>query len=149
MTCCDVNRRLEYNLQAGFLEQINMFLHKPLMLSRMLSATPAAGGRDEGQGFGMEEARFLNEKPPCRWFLTLFKQWLWRNGTIFPLHLEQFLFLKILTFLFLDCKNRLLIRRLSGLPWWLRGKEPACECRRLGFDHFVGKIPWRGNCNPL
>ena len=70
MTCCDVNsdhRRQEYNLQAGFSEQINMFLHEPLMLSRKLSATPAdAGGRDEGQGFGMEEARFLNEKPFCR-----------------------------------------------------------------------------------
>ena len=24
-----------------------------------------------------------------------------------------------------------------------RGKEPTCQCRRLGFDPWVGKIPWR------
>ena len=27
-----------------------------------------------------------------------------------------------------------------GLPWWLSGKEPACQCR---FDPWVGKIPRR------
>ena len=31
----------------------------------------------------------------------------------------------------------------EGLPWWLSGKESACECRRSGFDPWVGKIPWR------
>ena len=25
---------------------------------------------------------------------------------------------------------------------WLRGKEPACQCRRLRFDPWVRKIPW-------
>ena len=33
-----------------------------------------------------------------------------------------------------------------GLPWWLSGKEYACQCRRhrrRGFDPWVGKIPWR------
>ena len=33
-----------------------------------------------------------------------------------------------------------------GLPRWLSGKESACQCRsrrRLGFDPWVGKIPWR------
>ena len=24
--------------------------------------------------------------------------------------------------------------RLSGLPWWLSGKESACQCRRHGFN---------------
>ena len=28
----------------------------------------------------------------------------------------------------------------SGLPWWLSGKESACQCR---FDPWVRKIPWR------
>ena len=23
-------------------------------------------------------------------------------------------------------------------------KEPTCQCRRLGFNPWVGKIPWRG-----
>ena len=29
------------------------------------------------------------------------------------------------------------------LPWWLSGKESACQCRRHRFDPWVGKIPWR------
>ena len=30
-----------------------------------------------------------------------------------------------------------------GLPrWWLSGKEPACQCRRCGFNPWVGKFPW-------
>ena len=28
-----------------------------------------------------------------------------------------------------------------NLPRWLRGKESACQCRRLGFDPWVRKIP--------
>ena len=30
-----------------------------------------------------------------------------------------------------------------GLPWWLSGKESACQCRRCGFDPSVAKIHWR------
>ena len=29
------------------------------------------------------------------------------------------------------------------LPWWLSGKESACQCRRCGFNPWVGKMPWR------
>ena len=29
------------------------------------------------------------------------------------------------------------------LPWWLSGKESACQCRGWGFNPWVGKIPWR------
>ena len=39
--------------------------------------------------------------------------------------------------------------QVLGLPWWLSGKESACQCRRPGFDPWVGKIPWRRKCNPL
>ena len=40
----------------------------------------------------------------------------------------------------------------AGLPWWLRGKESACHCRRLRGQQLVswgGKIPWRGNGNAV
>ena len=30
---------------------------------------------------------------------------------------------------------------LTGLPWWLSGKESACQCRRRGFNPWWGKIP--------
>ena len=29
----------------------------------------------------------------------------------------------------------------EGLPWWLRGNEPACQCRRCGFNLWVRTIP--------
>ena len=29
----------------------------------------------------------------------------------------------------------------GGIPWWLRGKESACQCRRHGFDPWSRKIP--------
>ena len=35
------------------------------------------------------------------------------------------------------------------LPWWLNGKESTCQCRRLGFDPLVGKIPGEGNSSSL
>ena len=36
----------------------------------------------------------------------------------------------------------------SGLPWWLSGKESACQCRRCRFNHWVRKIPWRRKWQP-
>ena len=38
--------------------------------------------------------------------------------------------------------------RLQGLPWWLRGLSVCLECGRLGFDPWVGKIPWRRKWQP-
>ena len=29
------------------------------------------------------------------------------------------------------------------LSWWLSGKESTCQYRRLGFNPWIGKIPWR------
>ena len=37
-------------------------------------------------------------------------------------------------------------------PYWLSGKEPACQCRRHKrdrFDPWIGKIPWRRAWQPL
>ena len=36
-----------------------------------------------------------------------------------------------------------------GLPWWLSGNKPACQCRRRGFSSLVGKIPWRRQPTPV
>ena len=32
---------------------------------------------------------------------------------------------------------------LFGLPWWLSGKESACQCRRHRFDPWSETISWR------
>ena len=32
---------------------------------------------------------------------------------------------------------------LFGFPGGANGKQPACPCRRCGFDLWFGKIPWR------
>ena len=37
---------------------------------------------------------------------------------------------------------------MSGLPWWLNGKEPTCQCRRCSFNLLVGKIPWQRKWQP-
>ena len=43
----------------------------------------------------------------------------------------------------LACRGRGNLFQEGGLPTWVSGKEPACQCRRLGFDPWVRKIPWR------
>ena len=35
------------------------------------------------------------------------------------------------------------ILRNRGLPWWLSGKESACQCSRHRFDSWIQKIPWK------
>ena len=37
--------------------------------------------------------------------------------------------------------------RKQGLPWWLSGKESACQCkrRRSGFNPWVGEDPLEKN----
>ena len=41
---------------------------------------------------------------------------------------------------------------LWGFPGGTSGKESACQCRRherLGFNPWVGKIPWRTEWQPI
>ena len=35
-----------------------------------------------------------------------------------------------------------------GLPWWLRRSRVGLQCRRPGFDPWVGKTPWRREWQP-
>ena len=43
----------------------------------------------------------------------------------------------------LSCIKISFISWLNGFPWWLSGKESACQCRRCGFSPWVRKFPWR------
>ena len=40
-------------------------------------------------------------------------------------------------------------RSFSGFPGGASGKEPACQCRRAGFDPWVRNIPWRQEWQPI
>ena len=40
------------------------------------------------------------------------------------------------------------LSKAVGFPWWLGGKESTCQCRRHGFDPWIGKIPWRRKWQP-
>ena len=43
------------------------------------------------------------------------------------------------------------MNKLIGASWGLSGKESICQYRRhkrLGFDSWVGKIPWRRAWQP-
>ena len=42
--------------------------------------------------------------------------------------------------------NQLIL--VIGIPWWLSGKESACQYRRCGFNPWVRKIPWRKKWKP-
>ena len=52
------------------------------------------------------------------------------------------------------CRERALCNYVfvaTGFPGGTSGKEPACQCRgwkSLGFDPWVGKIPWRRAWQP-
>ena len=46
-------------------------------------------------------------------------------------------------------REKLAKQVLSGLPDGSGSKESACQCRRCGFDPWVGKIPWRRKCQPI
>ena len=37
---------------------------------------------------------------------------------------------------------------ILGTIWRLSGEEPACQCRRLRFDPWVEKMPWRRKRQP-
>ena len=49
---------------------------------------------------------------------------------------------KVMSLLFIFCLGS------SWLPWWLRQKSVCLQCRRPGFDPWVGKIPWRRKWQP-
>ena len=36
----------------------------------------------------------------------------------------------------------------QNFPWWLSGKESACQCKRHGFNPWAGKIPWDRKWQP-
>ena len=63
-----------------------------------------------------------------------FREW-WRDIFHNPpqIHLKFFL-----------CSNILL-----WFPRWFSGKELICQCRRHGFNPWVGKIPWRRKWQPI
>jgi len=44
--------------------------------------------------------------------------------------------------------NESLSLSLEGLSWWLGQLSICLRCKRLRFDSWVGKIPWRKGWQP-
>ena len=63
---------------------------------------------------------------------------------IFVYGVRIFPFLRNLKII-LICFLKYRVKYQIGLPRWLCGKEFVCQCRRLGFDPWIWKIPWRKN----
>ena len=40
-------------------------------------------------------------------------------------------------------------KKVGGLPWWLRLQRIHLQCRRPGFNPWVGKITWRREWLPI
>ena len=49
----------------------------------------------------------------------------------------------------MSCFLSLSIVSWAGLPWWLSGKESACNAGDTGSIPKLGRSPGVGNCNPL
>ena len=47
-----------------------------------------------------------------------------------------------------DLANKHACTTFKGLLWCLSGKESTCQCKRLRFDPWVRKIPWRRKWQP-
>ena len=68
------------------------------------------------------------------------------SAQLFPWALFAFLYISAV------CAVEISLKSLLLLPWWLSGKESACQCRRhrrRGFDPWVWKIPWRKAWQPF
>ena len=68
------------------------------------------------------------------------------SAQLFPWALFAFLYISAV------CVVEISLKSLLLFPWWLSGKESACQCRRhrrRGFDPWVWKIPWRKAWQPF
>ena len=75
----------------------------------------------EGREPKKKKRIFWWKQPLNSWFLVLF-------------YLQDFHFWK-------ENLKKIIIKSWRGLSWWLRGKESTCQCRRHGFQPWLGKTP--------
>ena len=78
----------------------------------------------------------------CLFFNFFYNNFIWSPKTMLNKKLQQYFVFKLYLVQFS------IIYREQGLLSWCSGKESACQCRRRGFDPWVGKIPWRRKWQP-
>ena len=93
-------------------------------------------------------------------FLKLVKKNLW--FLVFEIHYSEYLVDsfhlthaqwcgKIVLIYFFEARQSFIFSSavlILGFPWWLNGKESACQFRRCRFNTWVRKIPWRRKWQP-
>ena len=102
---------------------------------------PSVWGGKHTQGL-VKQHHLLNNRVDCNFYKESCKSPIWnimfKNLVgVCTLHFLYFLFLHILKCSVVNKYHPL------GLPWWLSGKESACQCRRHVFNPWVRKMPWR------
>ena len=99
------------------------------------------------------------QDPGFQFMRTLSQQELASPSHAGPLHgflLKLSIWMKMLRVLKSESKSNytngpflnISLDNFLSIPRWLSGKESACQCRRRGFDPWVGKIPWSRKCQP-
>ena len=63
-------------------------------------------------------------------------------------YIAQFISIYFIKHINIYVATVILVCMKLGLPRWHSGKESAYQCRRLGFDSWVGKIPWSRKWQP-
>ena len=87
-----------------------------------------------------------NSCPPSRWWHSLFPSYFQViSGTCMMFGCNYIGISYVLTWkvLFRLGYNFIKHQRNFGLPSWLSSKESTCQCKRRGFNPWVGKILWR------
>ena len=75
---------------------------------------------------------------PCSFFLPSFEQIIYIFMIIFYLLFNLLAITFVISVVFQGLQ-----KHLFGFPDLCSGKESASQCRRCGFNPWVGKIPWR------
>ena len=124
-----------------------------LILSKQLSVESdsdiiVASASSHGQGIPPCPSRTQARQLSLLWCLNTGRGFctscqLWDLTVNVPIGIQVFSYSWVIT----KCRNRHL-KFFSVLPWYISGGEPACQCRRLRFHPWVGKIPWKSKWQP-
>ena len=80
---------------------------------------------------------------------NFYREYIMKKASCWPRSAKDGVLALRITFRWRKTRALCLLRpNIEGLPWGLSGKEPACQCRRHGFDPWAVKISWSRKRQP-